>query len=64
VTDGDRRCIRYGILTEEAMRELAVSWDIQAPIDQRLGAAVAALHRQDMAAGDEADDLAVAEASA
>jgi adenine-specific DNA methylase len=39
VTDGDRRCLRYGLIAEAAMRRLAPNWDSSAPIDERLGRA-------------------------
>jgi putative DNA methylase len=43
VTAGDRRCLRYGLIAEAAMRRLGVGWDRQAPIEQRLGWATAVL---------------------
>jgi adenine-specific DNA methylase len=39
VTDGDRRCIRHGLLAEDAMRALAKEWDATAPIDDRMATA-------------------------
>ncbi len=36
VTNGDRRCIRHGLLAEEAIRLLAYQWDTDAPIDERM----------------------------
>lgn len=39
VTNGDRRCIRHGLLAEETIRALAPGWDATAPIEVRMGAA-------------------------
>jgi hypothetical protein len=36
VTDGDRRCLRYGLIAEAAMRRLAANWDKQLAIEERL----------------------------
>lgn len=36
VTTGDRRCIRHGLLAEEAIRALAADWSAEEPIAQRL----------------------------
>jgi hypothetical protein len=36
VTSGDRRCIRHGLLTEEATRTLAATWERHVGIDERL----------------------------
>jgi hypothetical protein len=36
VTDGDRRCIRHGLLAEETIRSLASGWDAAAPIETRM----------------------------
>jgi putative DNA methylase len=47
VTDGDRRCLRYGLLAEAAMCHLASGWDRDAPIEQRLELATAALAELD-----------------
>lgn len=43
VTDGDRRCLRYGLLAEAAMRQLAGEWDNAAPLEDRLARATEAL---------------------
>ncbi len=43
VTDGDRRCIRHGLLAESAIRALAPTWNSQAPIEERMGVARATL---------------------
>lgn len=43
VTDGDRRCLRYGLIAEAAMRQLAAGWERDAPIQQRLELAANAL---------------------
>jgi adenine-specific DNA methylase len=43
VTEGDRRCIRHGLLAESAMRALAPAWYPEAPIEERLGTARATL---------------------
>jgi putative DNA methylase len=39
VTNGDRRCIRHGLLAEDAMRALAPKWDLSAPITERMAKA-------------------------
>jgi hypothetical protein len=39
VTNGDRRCIRHGLLAEDAMRALAPTWDLSAPITERMAVA-------------------------
>jgi hypothetical protein len=39
VTNGDRRCIRHGLLAEDAMRALASTWDPLALITERMAAA-------------------------
>jgi hypothetical protein len=36
VTNGDRRCIRHGLLAEDAMRALAPRWDLSASITERM----------------------------
>jgi len=36
VSVGDQRCIRYGLVAEEAMRSLAPSWDSAEPIEARM----------------------------
>ncbi len=36
VSIGDQRCIRYGLVAEEAMRALAPTWDSGEPIDSRM----------------------------
>jgi len=43
VTNGDRRCIRHGLLAEDAMRALAPRWDLSAPITERMAMARAKL---------------------
>jgi putative DNA methylase len=43
VTSGDQRCLRYGLIAEAAMRQLAGDWEREAPIRQRLGLATDAL---------------------
>lgn len=36
VSNGDRRCIRHGLLAEEAMRGLASTWSAAAPVAERM----------------------------
>ena len=36
VSDGDRRCIRHGLLAESAARALAPAWNPAAPIEERM----------------------------
>jgi len=36
VTNGDRRCIRHGLIAEEAMRALAPEWDASLPVAERM----------------------------
>lgn len=36
VSQGDRRCITYGLIAEQALRRLAPSWEAGAPISERL----------------------------
>jgi adenine-specific DNA methylase len=43
VTDGDRRCIRHGLLAESAVRVLAPAWIPAAPIETRMETARQAL---------------------
>lgn len=43
VTNGDRRCIRHGLLTEEVMRALAAEWDATLPVADRVRLAREAL---------------------
>jgi putative DNA methylase len=43
VTDGDRRCIRHGLLAEDTIRTLASQWDGAAPIEERMETARAHL---------------------
>lgn len=44
VTDGDRRCIRHGLLAEDAMRALAPAWNASAVITERMAVARANLN--------------------
>lgn len=43
VSEGDRRCIRHGLLAEETMRALAPTWDSAAPVGDRMATARAQL---------------------
>jgi hypothetical protein len=43
VTEGDRRCIRFGLIAEAAMRRLAGNWDPDLEIADRLEAATETL---------------------
>jgi hypothetical protein len=36
VSNGDRRCIRHGLVAEEAMRALARGWDSSLPVAERM----------------------------
>jgi putative DNA methylase len=36
VSKGDQRCVRFGLVAEEAIRALAPSWDAGAPIGERM----------------------------
>lgn len=39
VSQGDRRCITYGLLAEQALRRLAPGWETRASISERLACA-------------------------
>jgi putative DNA methylase len=39
VTNGDRRCIRHGLVAEDAIHALAPTWDLSAPITERMAVA-------------------------
>lgn len=43
VSEGDRRCITYGLLAEQALRRLAPDWDASIEISERIACADAAL---------------------
>jgi adenine-specific DNA methylase len=43
VTDGDRRCILFGLRAEAAMHRLLNVWDANAPIDRRVALAAEAM---------------------
>ena len=58
VSQGDRRCITYGLLTEQALRRLAPSWDARAPISERLACAEATL--TELLGAGEPDEAALA----
>lgn len=45
VTDGDIRCLTYGVLAEAAIRNLRDAWDSSLPADERLGRACNELRR-------------------
>jgi adenine-specific DNA methylase len=47
VTDGDRRCLRFGLMAEAAMRRLAPGWDRGAPIETRIERATSVLRQLD-----------------
>lgn len=47
VTDGDRRCLRFGLMAEAAMRRLAPGWDSGAPIEIRIERAASILRQLD-----------------
>lgn len=49
VSAGDQRCIRHGLLAEEAIRELAPGWDAGRSVGERLGLARKTLSRLDRA---------------
>lgn len=49
VTEGDRRCLMYGVLAERAVRELRDRWQPEMPMESRLATAcqkLAALERE------------------
>jgi putative DNA methylase len=54
VTSGDRRCIRHGLLAEDAIRELASDWDRGGPIAGKIAAACEKLGELSSAAGVDA----------
>jgi adenine-specific DNA methylase len=54
VTNGDRRCIRHGLLAEDTMRALAKTWNPRAPIEDRMAVARAKLVELSEAAGVDA----------
>ncbi|HET8956353.1 MAG TPA: hypothetical protein VFN18_11915 [Solirubrobacterales bacterium] len=47
VTAGDRRCLRFGLIAEAAMRRLAPGWDRGAPIEIRIERATSVLRQLD-----------------
>lgn len=47
VTEGDRRCLRHGLIAEAAMRKLAPRWERQAPIEHRVELAATVLRELD-----------------
>jgi hypothetical protein len=47
VTDGDRRCLRFGLMAEAAMRRLAPGWDREASIEMRIERATTVLRQLD-----------------
>lgn len=51
VTNGDRRCIRHGLVAEEAMRLLAPGWDPRLDVEHRMRLA----HEQLLALADDLD---------
>lgn len=61
VSDGDRRCIRHGLLAESAVRVLSPAWNPAAPIEERMEAARAALLALAQDAGEGASPPAAAE---
>jgi hypothetical protein len=58
VSDGDRRCIRHGLLAESAVRILAPGWTQDAPIEERMDAARESLLALAQNAGDDSSPLA------
>jgi hypothetical protein len=61
VSDGDRRCIRHGLLAESAVRALAPIWNSAAPIEKRMEAARDALLALAQDAGEEVPPPGAAE---
>jgi hypothetical protein len=47
VTDGDRRCLRFGLMAEATMRRLDPGWDKEAPIEVRIERATTVLQQLD-----------------
>lgn len=64
VTTGDRRCIRHGLLAEEAIRALAADWDADQPVADRLRIAEEALSLLDARHPLPAADKLAAQSSA
>jgi len=56
VTNGDRRCIRHGLLAEDTMRALAPTWNPPAAIAERMAAARTKLVELSSAAGVDAPE--------
>ncbi|MDQ3729176.1 MAG: DNA methylase [Actinomycetota bacterium] len=54
VSQGDRRCITYGLLADQALRRLAPSWEASAPISERLARSQATLMEL-LGAGEQAE---------
>ncbi len=63
VSQGDRRCITYGLLAEQALRRLAPSWEARASISERLARAEATLMEL-MGAGERVEVALTAEGEA
>jgi putative DNA methylase len=63
VSQGDRRCIAYGLLAEQALRRLAPSWEARAPISERLERAQLTLMEL-LGAGERAEAALAAEGEA
>jgi hypothetical protein len=61
VTNGDRRCIRHGLLAGEAMRALASDWDETSPVADRMRIAREALIVLSEGLGVEPPPIEVAE---
>lgn len=54
VTNGDRRCIRHGLLAEDTIRALAGGWTLSLPIEDRMASARKKLVELSDAAGVDA----------
>jgi putative DNA methylase len=51
VSEGDRRCLRYGLIAATAIRELASDWDRSVPIEVRVKEVVMTLSALDVEQG-------------
>ena len=50
ITPGDRRCITFGLIAEETIRELHQSWNTELPIEKRMVFVIEEFERQAIAA--------------
>lgn len=57
VSDGDRRCLNFGVVTERVVRELRDGWQPELSIEERLGSVCSRLRELDEAPGTPAAGL-------